>query len=281
MARTLSQHQPQLPSCFSPTPHHSPTHPPHPHRHPGAQVVTSSNLVQLLWALAVLQQYMAQLYRLASFRAARLPEGVPEQPRLRRMLREATVLHSVEHRLDPVAAQAASALLPAPLPAPLHHAGAAAPAAQQGGGSGGQPPEERRAEAEAACEALRRAGLSASLKRLSYGDFIVAVERSSGSSSGSSSPSSGRRPRAPPLAAAVIPASAATGRAAMNDPTRLIGSALVAQRVLLARGLEVVPATGGEQTLVEQCMRLAQLGTGDFKGPRAAKEDGPGHWAAV
>ncbi|KAL4430985.1 hypothetical protein ABPG75_006241 [Micractinium tetrahymenae] len=236
-------------------------------------VLTSSNLVQLLWALAVLQQYLSQLYRLASFRTARLPAGVPEQPRLRRMLREATVLHSVEHRLDPVAAQAASALLPAPLPMPHPQQGgplAAAPApAQQGGGSGGQPPAERRAEAEAACEALRRAGLPASLKRLSYGDFIVAVERVGGSKSGRSPQNSSgggsdgsaggsKRPRAAPLAAAVITASAPTGRAAVNDPTHLIGSALVAQRVLLARGLEVVPATGGEQALVERFAQLAR-----------------------
>lgn len=234
-------------------------------------MLTSSNLVQLLWALAVLQQYLTQLYRLASFRAAQLPEGVPEQPRLRRMLREATVLHSVEHRLDPVAAQAASALLPAPLPTPQPQAGppaaassAAASAGLEGGAASGQPPAERRAEAEAVCEVLRRAGLPASLKRLSYGDLIVTVEQvgsgNGGSPKGSGSAGGGqaRRPRAAPLAAAVITASAATGRAAVNDPENLIGSALVAQRVLLARGLEVVPATGGEQVLVEQCMQAVR-----------------------
>lgn len=51
------------------------------------------DLVLMVWALAVLEQYGCRLYRHATFRAKRLPDGVPSQPRLRRMLREATTLH--------------------------------------------------------------------------------------------------------------------------------------------------------------------------------------------
>lgn len=57
------------------------------------QILVVHDLVLLLWALAALQQYNSQLYRNAAFRATRLPDGVPAQPRLRRLLREATVLH--------------------------------------------------------------------------------------------------------------------------------------------------------------------------------------------
>lgn len=244
-----------------------------------------------------------QLYRNVAFRATRLPEGVPEAPRLRRLLREATVLHSCEYRLDPVAAEAAAAILPAWM---AGQAAAAAEAAQQGAAAqqqqqaeapwllkpaappvqaplptrdgSGAPPAERRAEAEAVCTALLRSGMRASLKQLSYGDYIVAVEKpgsqpgsqaGSGSDSddGSSDESSGgggrRRQRGPKLACAVVPASPATGRAAYNKPSCLLGSALVAQRVLAARELPAVPGTGGETEVVKRSKAALRRGGSD------------------
>lgn len=71
---------------------HSESHSPSP-ASPPVQVLASSDLVLLLWALAALQQYGCRLYRHALFRARRLPDGTPGQARHRRMLREATVLH--------------------------------------------------------------------------------------------------------------------------------------------------------------------------------------------
>jgi hypothetical protein len=76
------------------------------------QVLNTGDLARLLWGLAIMQQYHSQLYRNLAFRAERLPEALPHQPQVRRLLREATVLHSCEHRLDVVAATAASSLLP-------------------------------------------------------------------------------------------------------------------------------------------------------------------------
>ena len=58
-----------------------------------AQVLNVPDLVLMVWALAVLEQYGCRLYRHTTFRAKRLPDGVPSQPRLRRLLREATTLH--------------------------------------------------------------------------------------------------------------------------------------------------------------------------------------------
>ena len=229
------------------------------------------DLVMLLWALAALQQYHTQLYRNAAFRATRLPAGVPTQPRLRRLLREATVLHSCEHRLDPVASDAATAILPAWMQpaataaaaggpqaeAALAAATAAAAAAAAPAGPPAEPDAgtsqlELRAAAEAACRALQAAGLGASLKQLSYGDYIVVFDLTASSGSDGSDRKGGQQ-------AAVVPGG---GRTAVNDPHQLLGAALVAARVLEARGLAVVPGTGSEAELVARCTSLLRRGTG-------------------
>ena len=57
------------------------------------QLLNVPDLVLMVWSLAVLEQYGCRLYRHATFRTKRLPDGVPAQPRLRRLLREATTLH--------------------------------------------------------------------------------------------------------------------------------------------------------------------------------------------
>jgi hypothetical protein len=237
---------------------------------PLLQVLGVPDLVMLLWALAALQQYHTQLYRNAAFRATRLPDGVPTQPRLRRLLREATVLHSCEHQLDPVASDAATAILPAWMQpaataaatggpqaeaalAAAAAAATAAPAAPPAEPDAGASQLELRATAEAACRALQAAGLGASLKQLSYGDYIVVFDLTA--SSGSSNGSSGRKGG---LQAAVVPGG---GRTAVNDPHQLLGAALVAARVLEARGLAVVPGTGSEAELVVRCTSLLRRGT--------------------
>lgn len=232
-------------------------------------MLNTPDLVHLLWGLAALQQYHSQLYRAIAYRATRLPDGVPDQPQLRRMLREATVLHSCEHRLNPVAAKAAAAILPAWMAEPREEQG---PVEQQDGeqqqegeeGSAGDNgsdsdgtglaaaaaaprQQDLRAAAEAACRALQRAGVAASLKQLSFGDFIVVFGLSPSGESGSNGK---RRPLA-----AVVPATTA-GRAAVNAPHQLLGSALVSQRVLSARGLPVVPGVDGEEELVAHCRGL-------------------------
>jgi hypothetical protein len=280
-------------------------------------VLHVADMVRLLWGLAVLQQYHHRLYRNVAFRASSLPDGVPTQPSLRRLLREATVLHSCEHRLDLVAATAAAAILPAWMSGQSgqgqageqqeqqgqeqqqqqqqqgqrqrqeqqgqeqqpgeqrgdggearqehrqereHGYDAAAPAAAAASavtGLGGPPMPtqlELRADADAACDALRLGGLWPVLKQFSFGDYLILVEAAGG---GDGSAGSGRRRRGPQVG--VIPAGTA-GRCAVNAPAQLLGSALVSQRVLSARGLPVVHATGDERELLALCRKLLKEG---------------------
>jgi len=106
-----------------------------------------------------------------------------------------------------------------------------------------------RAAAEAAANALQRAGIPARLMQLSFGDFIVLFDRRGG---GAVSP----RRQGEGSQAAVVPAPVHTGRASVNSPHQLLGSALVACRVLAARGVTAVPHTGGEVELLAACAEV-------------------------
>jgi hypothetical protein len=222
-----------------------------------AQVLNVPDLIHLLWGLAALQQYHSQLYSNLAFRATRLPDGVPEQPHLRRLLREATVLHSIEHKLSAVAASAAAAILPAWMASQQQQEAAERQEQQrqsQGGvatapvARGAAPVLPRQLElrtaAEAVCETLRRHGLPASLKQLSFGDFLVLLDLGRGKSE-----------EWRELHAAVVPLTA-PGRAAVNAPDQPLGTALVARRVLEVRGLPTVLATADEAQLVAACRGL-------------------------
>ena len=179
---------------------------------------------------------------------------------------------SAEHRLDPVAADAASAILPvwmaaeqqqqqqqpgAAVESPTHQPSpAAAPptGSEASAGSGeaaGATQRDLRAAAEAAAGALQRAGIPARLMQLSFGDFIVVFDRRGSSAGSSRRPGEGSQ-------AAVVPAPAHLGRASINAPHRLVGSALVACRVLAARGVAAVPHTGGEVELLAACAEVRQ-----------------------
>lgn len=174
-----------------------------------------------------------------------------------------------------MAADAASALLPVwmsqeqqPPPAGEHQlaqqpdeaAPMAAPPAVPASGSASASDaavvarRELRAAAEAAAAALQRAGIPGRLMQLSFGDYIVVFDCRAGDSSSS-------RRRGEGSQAAVVPAPVGSGRASVNAPEgrhHLIGAALVASRVLAARGVASVPYTGGEVSLLAACAELRQ-----------------------
>ena len=116
--------------------------------------------------------------------------------------------------------------------------GAAAPAPASAAATPSQL--ELRAAAEAVLASLQRAGIGdgVRLMQLSYGDFIVLLPRRRGQ------------------LAAVVPA--APTRVAANAPRQPLGSALVAQRVLAARGALAVLATGSEVELLARCGELVR-----------------------
>lgn len=47
-----------------------------------------TELVRLLWALAVLEEYASPLFRNLAFRASRLPDGAPKGAQAVRLLRQ-------------------------------------------------------------------------------------------------------------------------------------------------------------------------------------------------
>lgn len=147
---------------------------------------------------------------------------------------------SAEHRLDPVAADAASALLPVWMASQEQQgAGVAAPPQPPQTTGGNSSQREVRAAAEAACNTLQRAGIPARLMQLSYGDPIAVFDL-------------GRRGEV----GVVLPCT--PSRVAANDPRCLLGSAIVCRRVLAARGVESVPMTGSEVELLAACAELQQ-----------------------
>lgn len=192
-------------------------------------------------------------------------------------------LHSAEHRLDPVAADAASAILPvwmaADQPPPPQQPqqqqqeeqeeeasgtdpalqqprpAAAAPSPSMAGAASGDvvaaAQRDLRTAADAAAHALQRAGIPARLMQLSFGDYIVVFDRRGSSALSARRQSEGSQ-------AAVVPAPVHLGRASVNAPHQLLGSALVACRVLAARGVTAVPHTGGEVELLATCADLRQ-----------------------
>ena len=183
------------------------------------QVLPASDAVQLAWSLAVMKQYDTALYRNVTFRASRLPDGVPGRQAHVALLQQLALLASVE------AAPAADSVLPAWL--------------AEAGPAASRAVPEQWAAAEALRDALTAAGREgAAVKRLAYGECVVLLPAP---------------PRGGPRGA-VVPWW--EGSLAANAAGEAVGSALVAQRVLRAAGMRVVLASSSLEQTMAACAQL-------------------------
>lgn len=135
----------------------------------------------------------------------------------------------------------------------LHMGATPAPAPASSSSSAALTPRELRSAAEVVLASLQRAGIGdgVRLMQLSYGDYIVLLPKRRGQ------------------VAAVVPA--APTRVTVNAPRQPLGSALVAQRVLAARGAVAVLASS-EVELLSRCSELLR----DFPREGAASAGGLG-----
>lgn len=192
-----------------PTPHHALT--------PPAQVLHASDVVLLLWSLALLRCTGTRLYRHAAFRTSRLPAGVPRAQAQVAMLLQVAALATAQ------GAPAADTVLPEWLAA----AGAAASRADT----------RNWAAAEALRDGLHAAGLGgAAVKRLGFGECVVLLPLPRGGQ------------------AAILPWWEA-GRAA-NAPAQPLGSSLIADLLLGATGMRVLLAGPDLSATVAACTAL-------------------------